>query len=130
MEAMENVPWSDSADAKQQRAELLNIVRACVNKLPLASQRVLALCDIQGLPAAETAKILDLSTASVEERVALAREALRALIEPSLRAGQCRVLPAPGLRQENAWRWCERPRARGVTGWGHRIRRSVHPRSY
>jgi hypothetical protein len=120
MNVKENVPWVESFDAEQQRDELLIAGRAFIESLPSEYQEVLARFDLTTL-LAETATPRGLPRNRVEARILDAREALRSLFEAYLQSCQGRMVGTPDPR------WCRAPRVRTVTGWGRRIRRSVHP---
>ncbi len=124
MNAKRNLPWVDCAEGDGALAELLLVVRACVEKLPPEYQEALATRDVQEISASKMSGFTDLAHDRVDEQLADARAALRSLLEPYLRSARSSLSAAP---KPEGWRWCERPRARGVTGWGQRIRRSVHP---
>ena len=99
------------------------MVRTCVEQLPPEFQEALATRDAHGVFDPEPSGFTDLASYRVDEQLADAREALRSLLEPYLHRAQGRVSATP---DSEGWRWCKRSRARGVTGWGQRIRRSVH----
>jgi RNA polymerase sigma-70 factor (ECF subfamily) len=79
-------PWSrqglDSLIVAETRAE----VRACIDQLPEDYRTVLILRDIDELDTDQTAAILGLNRGAVKTRLHRARQALRSLLEPSMRA--------------------------------------------
>lgn len=67
-------------------SELRTMVRRCIADLPEPYRIVLLLRDIEELNTEETAKRLDISEAAVKVRLHRARQALRTLLDPILRA--------------------------------------------
>ena len=80
-----SVPWSESAEAVLQRAELRDFVRAAIDKLPEIYRTVLLLRDIEELSTEETAKLLGINQNTVKVRLHRARQALRAILDPQMR---------------------------------------------
>lgn len=84
-----STPWTKSAPESAQtvleREELRETVRAAIDKLPEAYRIVLQLRDIEELSTAETAEILGVTTNVVKIRLHRARQALRTLLDPSMR---------------------------------------------
>ena len=78
-------PWTESAQSVLEREELRAAVRAAIDKLPDAYRIVLHLRDIEELSTAETAEILGTSKNVVKIRLHRARQALRTLLDPSMR---------------------------------------------
>ena len=77
--------WTESADQVIEREELRATVRQAIEKLPDAYRIVLQLRDIEELSTAETAEILGTSKNVVKIRLHRARQALRTLLDPSMR---------------------------------------------
>lgn len=84
-----STPWTKSAPESAQsvleREELRETVRAAIDKLPEAYRIVLQLRDIEELSTAETAEILGVTKNVVKIRLHRARQALRTLLDPSMR---------------------------------------------
>jgi RNA polymerase sigma-70 factor, ECF subfamily len=80
-----SVPWSESAEAVLQRAELREHVRAAIDELPDTYRNVLLLRDIEELTTEETATVLGINPNTVKVRLHRARQALRALLDPQMR---------------------------------------------
>ena len=84
-----STPWTKSAPESAQsvleREELRAAVRAAIDKLPEAYRIVLQLRDIEELSTAETAEILGVTSNVVKIRLHRARQALRTLLDPSMR---------------------------------------------
>ena len=76
--------WVDRPSSMEQ-AELRATVRAAIDKLPEHYRIVLILRDIEGLDTAQTASLLETTEAAVKIRLHRARQALRELLDPSLR---------------------------------------------
>ena len=76
--------WS-SAEDSVALGETRAAVRAAINRLPEGYRTVLMLRDIEGFDTAETATALGITENAVKIRLHRARQALRGLIEPSLR---------------------------------------------
>ena len=85
-----STPWTKSAPESAQsvleREELRETVRAAIDKLPEAYRIVLQLRDIEELSTAETAEILGVTKNVVKIRLHRARQALRTLLDPSMRS--------------------------------------------
>jgi len=64
------------------------LVRACIDRLPDAYRTVLLLRDVEQLDTAEAARALGVTTTAVKVRLHRARQALRTLLEQSLREGE------------------------------------------
>lgn len=79
-------PWQP-AERLDQR-ELRQLVRENIAKLPEAYRTVLILRDIEELDTAEVAALLEVNTGVVKTRLHRARQALRTLLDPHLRAGR------------------------------------------
>ena len=61
-------------------------MRASIDRLPESYRTVLLLRDIEELTTDETAQALSITTTAVKVRLHRARQALRGLLEPGLRA--------------------------------------------
>jgi len=81
-----SVAWNESADTMIERAELRDLVRSSIDRLPDTYRVVLLLRDIEELAADEVAKILGITTNAVKIRLHRARQALRTLLDPHMRA--------------------------------------------
>lgn len=64
--------------------ELERLVQAAIGALEHSQREVLVLRDVEGLPAAQVAQVLGVSTAAVKSRLHRARAALRARVAPAL----------------------------------------------
>lgn len=80
-----STPWSERADQVLEREELRASVREAIDKLPEPYRIVLLLRDIEEMSTAETAEILGVSTNVVKIRLHRARQALRTLLDPTMR---------------------------------------------
>lgn len=80
------VPWKNLSDAQLIRAETREQVRAAIGRLPEGYRTVLVLRDIEELDTAEVAESLGMTKNAVKTRLHRARQALRGLLEPELRA--------------------------------------------
>jgi len=80
-----SIPWTETAEALLQRAELREIVRAAIDRLPETYRTILLLRDIEELSPEETASALGISRNAVKVRLHRARQALRALLDPHMR---------------------------------------------
>lgn len=82
-----SVPASEwvPADTLILRDETCRLVRASIDRLPDAYRTVLLLRDIEELSTEETAQILGITPVAVKVRLHRARQALRTLLDPSLR---------------------------------------------
>ncbi len=79
------VPWNETAEAVLQRAELRDLVRESIDKLPESYRTVLLLRDIEELSTEETAKMLGINSNTVKVRLHRARQALRTILDPHMR---------------------------------------------
>jgi len=79
------VQWPRTAEDDLARSETHDIVRAAIGKLPETYRTVLLLRDIEDRDTAETAEALGVTPNAVKIRLHRARQALRELIDPSLR---------------------------------------------
>jgi RNA polymerase sigma-70 factor, ECF subfamily len=82
------VDWNDSSSAPIERQETKSLIRESIDKLPESYRTVLMLRDIDELDTEETATLLGVSPNAVKVRLHRARQALRALLDPHLRAGK------------------------------------------
>jgi RNA polymerase sigma-70 factor (ECF subfamily) len=80
-----STPWTESADQVIEREELRAAVREAIAKLPDAYRIVLHLRDIEELSTAETAEILGTTKNIVKIRLHRARQALRKMLDESMR---------------------------------------------
>ncbi len=80
-----SVPWTESAETMLQRAELRDVVRSSIDRLPDRYREVLLLRDIEELTPEETAQLLGVSRDVVKVRLHRARQALRTLLDPHMR---------------------------------------------
>lgn len=80
--------WLDTAgvppDAKADAAQLAELVRASISRLPQTLREPVVLVDLEDLSYVEAAKVLDCSVKSVETRLYRARNALRDALRPHL----------------------------------------------
>ena len=81
-----STPWSESADNVLEREELRVAVRAAIDRLPEAYRIVLQLRDIEEMSTAETAEVLGTTKNVVKIRLHRARQALRTLLDETMRA--------------------------------------------
>jgi RNA polymerase sigma-70 factor, ECF subfamily len=77
---------TESAHRHAERTELRAQVRGCIERLPKRYREVLLLRDIEELDTEQTAQRLGTSRGTVKTRLHRARQALRVLLEPTLRA--------------------------------------------
>jgi RNA polymerase sigma-70 factor (ECF subfamily) len=85
----DSVPWLRNvvqADSELEREEARRIVRASIDELPDAYRMVLLLRDIEELSTEEAARILGVTANAVKVRLHRARQALRTLLDPYMRA--------------------------------------------
>jgi RNA polymerase sigma-70 factor (ECF subfamily) len=78
-------PWQPAE--RLERREARKLVRDAIERLPESYRTVLVLRDIEGLDTAQAAELLGVSTGVVKTRLHRARQALRTLLDPYLRAG-------------------------------------------
>jgi RNA polymerase sigma-70 factor (ECF subfamily) len=86
-QAESSVAWPEPADAMLEREELRSLVRATIERLPESYRVVLVLRDLEEFSTEETAAMLGASPNAVKIRLHRARQALRGLLDPHLRAG-------------------------------------------
>jgi RNA polymerase sigma-70 factor (ECF subfamily) len=77
--------WNEPADALLERAEVRELVRSSIDRLPESYRVVLMLRDIEELSTEETAQALDISPNAVKVRLHRARQALRTQLDPLVR---------------------------------------------
>ena len=77
--------WEGTAETLVERKEVRELVRASIDRLPDAYRTVLLLRDIEELDTEETARLLGITANAVKIRLHRARQALRELLDPSLR---------------------------------------------
>lgn len=77
-------PWQPAERLEQH--EVRRLVRDSIARLPDAYRTVLVLRDIEEIETAEVASLLGVNTGVVKTRLHRARQALRALLDPHLRA--------------------------------------------
>ena len=80
--------WPESAERLLERAEVRRRVRASIDRLPATYRTVLLLRDIEELDTGEVATALGISPNAVKIRLHRARQALRELLDPTLRQGE------------------------------------------
>jgi RNA polymerase sigma-70 factor (ECF subfamily) len=81
------MPWCESAETILQRAEMCSVVRHAIEQLPETHRVVLLLRDIEEMSTEETATVLGTTCNAVKIRLHRARQALRTLLDPYMRAG-------------------------------------------
>ena len=74
------------ADTLVMRDEVCQLVRASIDQLPETYRTVILLRDIEELTTEETAQALEITPVAVKVRLHRARQALRGLLDPRLRA--------------------------------------------
>lgn len=79
-------PWALSAEAALAQREILDHVRAAIEKLPDAYRTVLLLREIEELSTDEVAALLGITPTAVKLRLHRARLALRQLCDPIMRS--------------------------------------------
>jgi RNA polymerase sigma-70 factor (ECF subfamily) len=80
-------PFEDLVDGRLSDGPLLAAVRAAIEELPDPGQAVVTLRDVEGLPTAEVAQLLDLSEANVRVILHRSRAKVRAAVEEQVREG-------------------------------------------
>jgi RNA polymerase sigma-70 factor (ECF subfamily) len=75
-------PWSVSPDQPVLDAETHEIIEAAIHELPETYRDVYVLADVEGLPNAEIAEMLNLSIAAVKSRLHRARLMMRDALAP------------------------------------------------
>lgn len=79
--------WKPVGDSGIERQELRDLVRVKIEELPEPYREVLLLRDIEELDTEETARMLDMTVSAVKTRLHRARQALKALLDPSFAEG-------------------------------------------
>ncbi len=82
-----SIQWSESAETLLERNELCSVVRSSIDQLPDSYRLVLLLREIEEMSTEETAEVLGVSANAVKVRLHRARQALRTLLDPHMRAG-------------------------------------------
>jgi RNA polymerase sigma-70 factor, ECF subfamily len=77
--------WTESADSILEREELRTAVRNAIQQLPEPYRIVLQLRDIEEMSTAETADLLGTTSNIVKIRLHRARQALKTLLDPTMR---------------------------------------------
>lgn len=80
--------WPEGADTLLERAEVRNLVRAKIDRLPATYRTILVLRDIEELDTGEVAAMLGITANAVKIRLHRARQALREQLDPSLRRNE------------------------------------------
>ncbi len=80
--------WNETAETILARTELAGVVRASIDRLPDSSREILLLRDIEELSTDEAATLLGITPNAVKIRLHRARQALRTLLDPYMRASQ------------------------------------------
>lgn len=78
--------WGPAPDAEVERSDRANLVHRCIGELPESYRMVLMLREIEEMDTAETAATLCITENAVKIRLHRARQALRTLLDPHLRA--------------------------------------------
>ena len=78
--------WAPPADEALERAELHRLVMDRIVELPETYRTILLLRDVEGLDTEEAARQLEISPGAAKTRLHRARQALRELLDPHLRA--------------------------------------------
>jgi len=78
--------WCEPADSVLERAEMCALVRRSIDELPDTYRTVLMMRDIEELSTEEVATILGTTPNAVKIRLHRARQALRTLLDPHMRA--------------------------------------------
>ena len=81
-----SVPWTENAESMLERDELRAIVRKAIDQLPETYRIVLLLRDIEEMTTEETASILGITPNAVKLRLHRARQALRTLLDGTMKS--------------------------------------------
>ena len=81
-------PWRELSDAEYERIELKAIVRGCIDRLPETYRTIVLLRDVEELSTEEAAEALGISVPAAKVRLHRARQALRTLLDPTMRGEQ------------------------------------------
>ena len=76
--------WTDGRETILERRDSCEMVRRCIEKLPVSYRSVLLLRDIEELDTEETARVMAVTATTVKVRLHRARQALKTLIERDL----------------------------------------------
>ena len=79
------VSWGRQPDDDHEREERRRLVRRCIDALPDSHRTVLLLRDVEEMDTGEVATLLGLTENAVKLRLHRARQALRTLLDPTLR---------------------------------------------
>lgn len=74
--------WCNDVEERAERDENAQIIRQCIDQLPLQYRTVLLLRDIEEFDTEETARLLGINPNAVKTRLHRARQALRTLLDP------------------------------------------------
>jgi RNA polymerase sigma-70 factor (ECF subfamily) len=80
-----NEPWPETAATLLERAEVRDVVRTAIDRLPDSYREVLVLRDLEELSTEEAARVLGVTANAVKVRLHRARQALRTLLDPYMR---------------------------------------------
>jgi RNA polymerase sigma-70 factor (ECF subfamily) len=81
-------PTTWRAGETLEAAEMRELVRSCIDRLPEPFRMALMLRDIEGLETKEAAEMLGLTEAALKTRLHRARQALRTLLDPIMRGAR------------------------------------------
>jgi RNA polymerase sigma-70 factor (ECF subfamily) len=74
--------WSVGPEEQALNRELHGLIEAAIARLPVAYRDIFVLADVEGLPNAEIADLLDLSVSAVKNRLHRARLLMRKALAP------------------------------------------------
>ena len=77
--------WCESAETVLEKAELCDLVRRTIDRLPEPYRVVLILRDIEEIPGEEVAEMLHVTANAVKIRLHRARQALRTMLDPHMK---------------------------------------------
>ena len=77
--------WCESAESVLEKAELCDLVRRTIDRLPESYRVVLILRDIEEIPGEEVAEMLHITANAVKIRLHRARQALRTMLDPHMK---------------------------------------------
>lgn len=80
------VPWSEQVDDRLTAERLVPLVRTIIDTLPESQRQVLVLRDVEGLPAADVAGLLDITDGNQRVLLHRARARVRSELEATLGA--------------------------------------------
>lgn len=81
-----SAPWCEPPDSRFERSQLRQLVRAGIERLPESYRVILVLRDLEELSTEEVAAAVGITPNAVKIRLHRARQALRGLLDPVLRA--------------------------------------------